>query len=82
MYYAGVSLATRNDMRANLWRVPDEQILTLYNCIDLELTEPQFLSRAAARKAFSLSASDKIIGTLGRLVPDKDQKTLISAFSV
>jgi len=43
MVYAGVSNAVRDDMRKSLWGVPTAQIVTLYNMIDIDLTEPQLL---------------------------------------
>ena len=81
--FAGVSDAVRDDMRRDISRIlPKNQIVTLYNMIDVPLTEPQFLSREAARKELNLPDNALIFGTLGRLVLNKDQKTLIHAFSL
>lgn len=79
--FAGVSNAVRDDIRKTIWGVPEERVITLYNMIDTELTEPALLSREVARNELRLKADDFIFGTLGRLVINKDQKTLISAFS-
>jgi glycosyltransferase involved in cell wall biosynthesis len=79
--FAGVSNAVRDDMRNDLWPVPKERIVTLYNMIDSDLTEPQFLSREKARAVLQLPDDAFIFGTLGRLVRNKDQTTLIAAFS-
>jgi glycosyltransferase involved in cell wall biosynthesis len=48
--------------------------------MDVALTEPQLLSRQAAREALHLGEDTFVFGTLGRLVPNKDQATLIQAF--
>jgi glycosyltransferase involved in cell wall biosynthesis len=79
--FAGVSNAVRDDMRQSLWCIPKERIVTLYNMIDIELTEPQLLSKEAARQALSLSEQAFVFGTLGRLVKNKNQKSLIQAFA-
>ena len=82
MIFAGVSNAVRDDMRKDIWCVPEERVITLYNCIDIELTQPQFLSRHDARKELNLPDDVFVFGTLGRLEPAKDQKTLIEAYSI
>lgn len=81
MMFAGVSNAVRDDLRHRLWRVPHERIITLYNMIDVELTEPQLLSRESARQAFNLSEDTFVFGNLARLVPNKDHASLIEAFA-
>ena len=82
MLFAGVSNAVRDDMRKNLWSVPTERVVTLYNMIDIELTEPQLLSRQAARQALNLPDDAFVFGHIARLAPNKDQETLIRAFSL
>ncbi|RDI48114.1 glycosyltransferase [Aquicella lusitana] len=82
MLFAGVSNAVRDDMRKNLWSVPKERIQTLYNVIDMELTEPNLLSREEARKALQLPDEAFVFGNIARLAPNKDQESLIHAFSL
>lgn len=82
VYFAGVSNAVRDDLRRSLLRIPEQNIVTLYNVIDADLTEPDILSRDEARKALRLSEDDFIFGNIGRLVRNKDQATLIHAFSL
>lgn len=82
MIFAGVSNAVRDDLRNSLWRVPKERIVTLYNVIDVDLTEPQLFSREAARNALHLPDDAFVFGNVARLVPNKDQKNLIQAFSL
>lgn len=80
--FAGVSNAVRDDLRRSLSAIPNERIVTLYNCIDIDLTEPQLLSREEARTELKLNNNNFIFGTVGRLVPNKDQASLIHAFSL
>lgn len=81
MWFAGVSNAVRDDLRRHLWVTPQDKIVTLYNMIDVELTEPQLYSREEARKKLGLAADSFVFGNVGRLVPNKDQASLIQAFS-
>lgn len=79
-YFAGVSNAVRDDLRQSIRGIPKEHILTLYNSIDLDVILPALLSKENARAFLQLPQNAFIFGTLGRLVPNKDQKTLIQAF--
>jgi glycosyltransferase involved in cell wall biosynthesis len=79
--FAGVSNAVRDDIRKDIWRIPNNRVITLYNMIDIDLTEPQLLSKEAAREALNLASDTFVFGTLGRLVINKDQKTLLAAFA-
>lgn len=81
MYFAGVSDAVRDDLRKQILRVPDERVITLYNCIDMPLSENNLLSREEARKKLNIPNDIFAISNIGRLVPDKDQKTLLYAFA-
>lgn len=81
MFFVGVSDAVRDDIQKTLWRVPHERIITLYNMIDIDLTEPAFLPRQAAREALGLPHDAFVFGNIGRLAINKDQKTLIEAFA-
>lgn len=78
---AGVSNAVRDDLRRSVWRLPPGRILTLYNMIDVELTEPRLFSRLEAREKLQLAEQDFVFGSVGRLAKNKDQKTLIRAFA-
>jgi glycosyltransferase involved in cell wall biosynthesis len=82
MVFAGVSNAVRDDMRKNLWCVPKERIITLYNMIDVELTEPQLLARDDAREKLGLAPDAFVFGNVARLARNKDQESLIHAFSL
>lgn len=82
MLFAGVSNAVRDNMRKDLWCVPAKRIVTLYNMVDVELTEPKLYSREEARSTLNLPADAFVFGNLGRLVVNKDQASLIQAFSL
>src|SRR5262249_2856186 len=78
---AGVSNAVRDDLRRSVWRLPPGRVVTLYNMIDLGLTEPRLYSREESRERLKLLPQDFVFGTVGRLDKNKDQKTLIRAFA-
>ncbi len=82
MFFAGVSDAVRDDIRRTIWGVPAERVITLYNMIDITLTEPLFLTRNVAREKLNLAENHFVFGTLGRLVKAKDQHTLINGFAL
>lgn len=82
MLFAGVSNAVRDDMRQDLRSIPKERIITLYNVIDVDLIEPQLLSRSEARTRLNLAPDDFLFGHVARLAPNKDQATLIHAFAL
>lgn len=79
---AGVSNAVRDDIRRSLPFVPHRQIQTLYNVIDVELTEPTLLDREQARSLLNLSNNTFVFANIARLAINKDQQTLINAFAL
>ncbi|MEO8401531.1 MAG: glycosyltransferase [Gammaproteobacteria bacterium] len=81
MYFAGVSNAVRDDLREHIWRMPDERVITLYNCIDIKSTESTLFSSEDAKHYFNLPLDSFIFGTTGRLAREKDQKNIIKAFA-
>lgn len=77
----GVSNAVRDDIRASLSSVSKERIQTLYNHVDVNAMQAGLLRRKGARVKLGLSQDAFIFANVGRLHPDKDQQTLISAFT-
>ncbi len=77
----GVSDAVRDDIRRHLANWPSERIETLHNRIDVEACRQDILPRSAARAALGLPEDARVIGNVGRLHPDKDQKTLLAGFA-
>jgi glycosyltransferase involved in cell wall biosynthesis len=76
-----VSDAVRDDIRRCLPEWPAARIETLHNRLDVDAVRAQLLSRAEARKLLGLPPDVPVIGNVGRLHPDKDQKTLVAAFA-
>lgn len=81
MLYAGVSNAIRDDLRKSLPFLSKKRVTTLYNMIDVELTEPHYLTPREARAQLGLDEKAFIFGNLGRLVSNKNQQRLIQAFA-
>lgn len=81
MMFAGVSNAVRDDIRNSLWCVPNSHITTLYNVIDVELTQPEIMSKEVARATLGLPMDAFVYGTIGRLAHNKNQLRLLQAFA-
>jgi glycosyltransferase involved in cell wall biosynthesis len=77
----GVSGSVRDDLRRDLKNWPAECIQTLYNRIDVDAVKAQLLDKTKARKALNLPQAAFVVGNVGRLHHDKDQKTLITGFA-
>ena len=77
----GVSDAVRDDIRASLSCVSEDRIQTLYNHVDVSAMQAGLLGRKHARIKLGLSQDAYVFANVGRLHPDKDQQTLISAFT-
>lgn len=76
----GVSDSVCNDLRRDLKDWPRDRIQTLYNHIDVAMTQVEMVSKDEARKILNLPSKAWVIGNVGRLHHDKDQATLIKAF--
>lgn len=76
-----VSNAVRDDIRQRLPRFDADHIETLYNRVDYQALRNGMLSRTDARRALGLADNAYVFANVGRLHPDKDQKTLIAAFA-
>jgi glycosyltransferase involved in cell wall biosynthesis len=77
----GVSNAIRDDIRKALPFFPAEQIQTVYNRINVEAIRAAQVDRSYAREFLGVSSDSYVFGTVGRLHPDKDYKTLLSGFA-
>lgn len=77
----GVSNAVRDDIRESMPSFPVDKVQTLYNAIDVAAVASKQLDKEKARAFLGLNDQAFIIGNVGRLHPDKDQATLIRAFS-
>lgn len=76
-----VSNAVRDEIRQRLSGWPPEKIETLYNRINVADVQAQQLSRSEARKALNLPQQAWIVGSVGRIHPDKDPQSLIRGFA-
>jgi glycosyltransferase involved in cell wall biosynthesis len=76
----GVSDSVRDEIRSHLPKWPSHQIETLYNRIDVELTQSEFFSKEEARSILDLPENAWVVGNVGRLHHDKDQATLLRGF--
>ena len=77
----GVSNAIRDDVKAALPRYPHEKIQTVYNRVNVERLQTGQIDKEQARLFLGLAKDAYIVGNVGRLHPDKDQKTLIAGFA-
>ncbi len=82
LYLLGVSNAIRDNIRQQLPAFPLQNIQTLYNRVDSEQVQQLQLDKIQARHALKLPNDKYIFANVGRLHPDKDQKTLIDGFSL
>lgn len=76
-----VSNAVRDEIRADLPGWPADKIQTLYNRIDVDKVKAEQLDRHTARQQLDLPQDAWIVGSVGRLHPDKDPQTLIRGFA-
>ena len=77
----GVSDAVRDDVRSSLTRWSPQHIETLYNRVDYTAMKRALLPRQQARQQLGIADDTFVFANVGRLHPDKDQKTLIAAFA-
>ncbi|MFT6419738.1 MAG: glycosyltransferase involved in cell wall biosynthesis [Porticoccus sp.] len=76
-----VSNAVRDEIRSHLPDWPEEKIITLYNRIDVDAARQGLFDRREARQKLRLPENSWILGSVGRLHPDKDPQTLIKGFA-
>ncbi|MCC5796449.1 MAG: glycosyltransferase [Methylophaga sp.] len=76
-----VSNAVRDEIRDRLPGWPENKIETLYNRIDVDKVQAELLDRQQARQQLGLPETAWIVGSVGRLHPDKDPQTLVKAFA-
>lgn len=81
LYLLGVSNAIRDDIKQSLPHFPQQQIHTLYNRINIKQVISQQLPKFKAKKYLGLDKNKYVFASVGRLHPEKDHKTLISAFA-
>ena len=78
------TVAVSNDLKsklASLFQANPAKLITIHNGILCDAKQPA-VDRAAFKKSFGFDPDDFVVGTVGRLEPVKDQKTLLEAFSI
>lgn len=82
---AGKVVALSNGVKENVvkrYHVPAEKIQVIYNPVDLEtIREKSSSGEMLAEHQLIFSGDEKVIVTAGRLVDDKDHRTLLQAFA-
>ena len=76
-----VSEAVKSDIHQDFNDTPPCSVLTVANVIDIELIENNQLRRIDARRQLTVSDDDFVIGNVARLVADKAQQDLLTAFA-
>ncbi len=78
----GVSNAIRDNIRESLPFFPKEHIQTFYNRFDFDNSTSKLFTREDAREKLGINKDVHALINIGRLHPDKDQKTLISGYTI
>jgi len=76
--------AVSEDIARPLWFgewVRAERLHTVPNGVDTEVFRPCWRERDEMRAALGLDSSHRVVGTVARLSPEKDQATLLRAFA-
>ena len=76
-----VSDSVRQDILQTNWWLNPEKIITVRNCVNIEVIDRQRNNRKEARTKLGISPDDFVFGTVGRLVLTKGQRFLIDAFA-
>jgi len=77
----GVSQAIRHNILQDLNRIKFRQVYSMPNCVDMNKLLKEQLPSSLARKRLGFTDNNYVIATAGRLHPEKDQTTLLHAFS-
>lgn len=67
--------------RAGEFGLDEERIECVFPGIDLEQFDPGRFDRDAKRATLGFGPDDLVVGTVGRLIPDKNVKLLVRAFA-
>lgn len=77
-------IAVSEDLKSNLvaqFHVNPDKVTVIHNGIDLSIYKPAS-PNFDMRKKLGIPPDEKIIGTVGRIVPLKDHKTLVRSFAL
>jgi glycosyltransferase involved in cell wall biosynthesis len=76
-----VSESVRRDVIQTNWQIDPSKVVTVKNCIDLQMIDTIKVSKKEARLRLGLSDDEIVFGTVGRLALTKGQSYLIKAFA-
>ena len=76
-----VSESVRRDVIQTNWQIDPSKVVTVKNCIDLQMIDHIKVGRQDARLRLGLSEDEIVFGTVGRLALTKGQSYLIEAFA-
>ena len=76
-----VSESVRRDVMKTNWQIDPSKVVTVKNCIDLQMIDNIKVSRKEARLRLGLPEDAIVFGTVGRLALTKGQSYLIEAFA-
>lgn len=76
-----VSESVRRDVIQTNWQIDPSKVVTVKNCIDLQMIDSINVSRQEARQRLGLAEDEIVFGTVGRLAATKGQSYLIEAFA-
>jgi glycosyltransferase involved in cell wall biosynthesis len=76
-----VSESVRRDVIQTNWQIDPSKVVTVKNCIDLQMIDHIKVGRQDARLRLGLSEDEIVYGTVGRLALTKGQSYLIEAFA-
>ncbi len=79
--FAGVSNAVRQDILQAAPFLNKDKVVVLSNALDVAAFEQLLIEREQARRELGLQIDDFVLGTMGRLIDDKDHESLIRAFA-
>ena len=77
----GVSQSIQKDILEDLSSVGFSKVFSLPNCVNIDDLKNVFYSRDKAREQLGIGSDTFLIASAGRLHHDKDQETLIRAFT-
>lgn len=80
--FVGISDAVSRDLLASRSGLTENNVVTVHNAIDVQHTVAHQLGCESARKALNIAPDDFVFGTVGRLSPDKDHRSIIRAFRI
>ena len=80
-HFIAISNGMKKSLRVREW-VPSQKITLIYNGIDVEAISKTAPDKAALRKSLGIPANSPVLGTVGRLAPEKQFSLLLRSLSI